>query len=234
MNKVRRRARFDEVTNFNDAMSKVLFDILNEAARDVLETFRHTFDERSDLSIKTFARQTGTTAALSKDSTICTITGYTGEWIGKTTPERFYDATAYIVFTNDSNDASVAQRVVYGSVVGTTLALSIELPWTGDNIVSGTNGGYKLYCFEYGLPKTVRSVISVRDQRLDLRLTHAMSEWQLNELIPRPQDRLGVNPEMIVVTGLRAVTYNTSNSANTGYFSTQVTPAGLGEYAVAP
>jgi hypothetical protein len=220
MNRLRRLHRYEDVSSFGDELSKVLLDLMNESMRDVLESYKHTFDERSDLTIKTFPTYTGSTLTVTANSTVAQITSYTGEWIGKASPspERFYDATVYLVCTSDSTFGSTAFRVTDGYMLTSSiLQMNLERPWTGTS-VSGT-GTYKLYAFEYALPSTVRGIVSVRDQKNEIRLAQAMSVYEFESLIPRPQDRSGSSPELAVITGYRPPTYLSSNSANTGVSS---------------
>lgn len=216
MNRLRRLHRFEDVTTFADELSKVLLDLLNEAMRDVLEGYRHTFDERSDLTFKTFPAVSGSTAAMVANTTQAAIFSYTGEWIGKgaPSPERFYDATMYMAVTGDATYGNTAFRVTDGWLAtATDLRLNLEMPWTGAN---GSNLAYRLFAFEYALPATVRSVVSVRDQNGDIRLHQAMSVWQMEGIVPNLLDGIGGEPSCAIVTGYRTPTALTTDASNTG------------------
>lgn len=219
MNRLRRLHRFEDVTAFGDELSKVLLDLLNEAKRDVLDGYRHSFDERSDLTFKTFPSVSGTTAAMTANTTNVFLFSYTGEWIGKASPspERFYDATVYLNIPSDASYGNTAFRVTDGWMASATdLRINLERPWTGAN---GSNLGYRLFAFEYALPDTVRSVVSVRDQDGDLRLHHAMSVWQMEGLVPNLLAGIGSAPSCAIVTGYRAPTSLTTDASNTGVSS---------------
>lgn len=218
MNRLRRLHRFEDVTSFStdDTNAKVLLDLLNESKRDVLESYRHAFDERSDLTFKTFPAQTGSTLTLTANSTTGAISSYAGEWIGKTSPERFYDATVYVVPTEDALFGGSALRIEDGYMITSSLlAFTLEHPWTSTSY----SGDYKLFALEYALPSTVRGIISVRDQKGELQLRQAMSVYEFESAIPRPLDHTGADPEFAVVTGFRQPTHKTSDATSTGVWS---------------
>jgi hypothetical protein len=77
----------------------------------------------------------------------------------------------------------------------------------------------RYWVYAYNNAGALGFTVSVRDQKNEIRLAQAMSVYEFESLIPRPQDRSGSSPELAVITGYRPPTYLSSNSANTGVSS---------------
>ena len=216
MNRLRRLGRHGDTSSFTDELSKVLLDLLNEAKREVLEGYQHKFDERDDIILKTFPTWTSSTGTTDDNTQAAIIYSYTGPWIGRSIPDKFYDACLYVAFTADATYGRTAFRVLNGTMVNNDLGITLERPWTGTALSSTA---CTLFAMEYSLPSTVRAVVSVRDQFGDLDLRQALTVREFQEIVPRPLENTGAGPEVAIVTGYRAPTYLSSNAANTGISS---------------
>ena len=213
-----RQHRLDEVSSFGSVVVSSLLDLINEAKRDVLESYAWKFDERSDVILRTLPSATTTTGTVINGSTTFSIPSFTGNWIGKSSPERVDGVVAYVAVTDDATYGSTAFRVVSASVSGTTLSGTLETAWPGTTATGGT-GSLTFYGLEYALPATVRGIISVRDQERTLQLYQAMGQQEFERIIPRPMDHIGGDPAVAVVSGIRAFTHLTGDATNTGAFS---------------
>lgn len=212
-----KQQRQDEVTSFASVQASALLDLVNEAMRDVLEGWAWKFDERSDVVIRCLPSFTTTTGTVVNGSTSFSIPSFTGNWIGKNSPERVDGVVAYIAVTDDDTYGSVAFRVSDCDMSGSTLYGNIEKAFPGTT-ASGT-ASILFYGFEYALPSTVRAVISVRDQARTLQLFQCVGQQEFEALIPRPLDNVGSDPSIAVLSGVRTFTSRTTDTTNTGAFT---------------
>lgn len=216
VNWILRQHRWDEVTSFGGKYDLAVLDLVNEAMRTVLEGYDWKWNERSDLVIRCFPSFTTSSAVVQSGSTQFALPAYTGNWIGKNSPERIDGVAAYLAVTSDTTYGTHSFRVTDAAMSNTTLLGNMETPFPGTTTFAATA---TIYALEYALPSHVRSVVSVRDQSRTLRLAQCMSQNEFEGLIPRPFDTLGSDPELAILTGLRPFSYQTGDATNTGAFA---------------
>lgn len=218
VNRVRRRFREEDVTALGDDMSNFVLDLLNEAKRDILESWTWEFDKRSDGELLTRASLEGLACSVSQgDSEIYftyagTATQKANYFIGIEFP------VAKVIVTSDPDFGDTAFQVESFNPANTSYFWSAQngLPeFKGTTDASATA---TIVFDEYVLPSTVRAVTSVRHQEQDLQIAEVDRDIGMDSYAPRPHGSMSNAPERVFIGKFGISTYRndfaiTSSSA---------------------
>lgn len=205
VNRLLRRHRLDDVSNFTSPEAVLALELVNTAIRELLAARDYQWNVRSDGALTLLPTITGSSGLTISTSTPTagTITSFSDDITDVTG-----DFVARLLATDAADHSTTALVVESASLSGTTLSLTFNGGWPGATVSSGA---YKFFISEYLLPDTVAKVVSVRHQGTPLRLYEVDPHATWDTWMPRPHDTEGDDP-LIVATGGTAVASYDSDS----------------------
>jgi hypothetical protein len=214
VNRLLRRHGYDDVSSFGEPETLLGLDLVNQSVRELLAERDYPWNIRNDGELKVFAQLTGDASADTPgtDNSVVDLSG-----LGATGVTSFTGGTnagtvvARILFTNATSFSDTAMIVRSGTLpVAGTIRLQLESEFPGGAV---TATSWKVFFSEYLLPNTVSKVISVTHQNEPVRLLEAPPYSRFDELIPRPHDNEGANPDVVMIGGQGVATYNADSNA---------------------
>lgn len=202
VNRVRRKLRLTDTSDFAKSENALLLDLVNESMHMVLELRDWDFDVRHDGHLTAVANSTGNGSALSHGAGGATMT------INESFPVSANSFIARLVFTHDTNYGDTAYRV--STWEGTTVTVPNANP-----AISTTSPTYSIFANEFVLPADVRKILSVRHQESDIRVEEINRTLQFDSLVQRPQESITDSPEVIYVGGRGLATKSSSANPDT-------------------
>lgn len=199
VNRVRRKMRVPDTTDFAKSENLLLLDLVNEAKDMVLELRDWEFDIRHDGHLSTVANTTGSGSGLVHGASAATMT------INESFPTSANSFIARIVFTHDTSYGDTAYRVSLWD--GT----SVTVP-DANSAISTTSPTYSIFANEYVLPSNVKKILSVRHQESDIRVEEIDRSVRFDRFVQRPQESITDTPDLIYVGGIGTATK--SDAAN--------------------
>jgi hypothetical protein len=213
VNRVRRKLKWEDVSSFSatDDLTNVLIDCVNEAKRDVLENYEWDFDIRSDGIFKTVAARTHTNAVtITNGGTTATVVGGTffGDYDGG-------DLRMRIRLTEDPTYGDTAFIVTGSNTSGGNDVYTLETSWPGAT-ASGGSGSAELLVSEYIMPTTVRDVLSVMVEDVNVYVEFVDKAETIDQQLTNPFLTQSTQPEICYVGGSTTPTVLTGNTATPG------------------
>jgi hypothetical protein len=205
-NQVRRRLREETLTSFGTGeLTVVVKDLVNEAAREVLDSHEWSFMIREDgvayfpgLHEATDGLTLGQydTSGIANDADLLDST-FARKW---TTPNRSrLVATSSTVVPDQSYAIKAIGRTPHLGL------FDLEDRYFGSDI---TNGPFTVYTNEMALPADVKQVLSVRNEDEPVRLEEVEKYIQFDTVVPRPLDHTSSKPDVVYVGGTVKGTYS--------------------------
>jgi hypothetical protein len=198
VNQVRRRLREESLVSFDSGeLTVAVKDLINEAAREVLDSHEWSFMIREDGEAFFPGIHTG--------GNTMRITQYASTGV-------FFDSGITPDITNKWTSPRRSRMV---STSSTELAdqsyplLSLTSTLNGSFVLQGkyygssqvTGGAFKLYANEMALPADVKQVLSVRNEDEPVRLEEVEKYIQFDTIAPRPLDSTSSKPDIVYVGG---------------------------------
>jgi len=209
------RTTAQAITDASDDLNTEIIDLINDAGSEILEGNDWPFDVRHDGELFYPASQSGTnaqfgpqvgTAIYSNTTSILILTS------GDTDSGEVFEDFDLASFrcsgnrarvriigpdTNFGNTSWIVTNVENASGIGLTMTTSANLYFP----TPATNGAWTTYANEVVLPDTVKEVLSVRHEEKDIALKFVDREIQFDHVVPRPSNRFGSVPEVVLVGG---------------------------------
>lgn len=201
VNRIRRKLRLPDTSDFAKSENLLLLDLVNEAINTVLELRDWDFDIRHDGHLTAVANSTGSGSGLSFGASGATMT------INESLPASASPFVARIIFTHDTNYGDTAYRVSVWN--GTTVTVPDANP-----DISTTSPTYSIFANEYVLPDARRKILSVRHQESDIRVEEVDRTIRFDRFVQRPQESITDTPDLIYVGGRGLATKSNAADAD--------------------
>ncbi len=204
VNRVRRELRWGDTADFTDDLSKVVLDRLNDAQATIFETWDWDCDVRHDGELTTFAKVDDFDCIVTNGSTVITSVNASLSADLLLAYER--RAALRFVVTTDATQSDIAGRIAWGQnvVSGIWAYFAASAKWLGST--TSTTSAMDVFANQYGLPSTVRKVLSVTSQGQDVRLTEVGREQMYDRYVQRPHEEVSDDVSLVIIGGTLAVT----------------------------
>jgi len=204
VNRVRRELRWGDTADFTDDLSKVVLDRVNDAQATIFGTWDWDCDIRHDGVLTTWPEVNDFDCFVTNGSTV--ILSYNASLSADLLTA--YDRRAVLRFlvTSDATQSDIAGRIAWGQniILSVTSYFAASAKWLGTT--TSSESLMRIVANEYGLPSTVRKVLSVTSQGKELRLEEVGRSQIYDRAVQRPHDRVEDNPEIVAIGGRSAIT----------------------------
>jgi hypothetical protein len=211
VNRVRRKLRWGDTTAFTDDQSLVALDAVNAALALVFEGWDWDCDVRHDGVLLTFADETLPTITVTNSSTDISDATDTELANAIATADDRRACLRFLVEA-DSTVGDVAGRIAWGWYNTSTFTGYATL----DSAYLGTSGSVSMRVIanQYGLPTTVRKVLSVTHQGTNVRLEEIQRTQVFDRMVQRPHETVSDMPSVVAIGGTVAATVRSSNATS--------------------
>lgn len=204
VNRVRRELRWGDTADFTDDLSKVVLDRVNDAQATIFETWDWDCDIRHDGVLTTVAKVSDFDCQVTAASTV--IISVNASLSAELLTAYDRRAVLRFVVTTDSTQSDIAGRIAWGQNVtsGLTAYMAASAKWIGSTTT--TTSAMDIVANEYGLPSTVRKILSVTSQGEDVRLEEMNRSQIYDRAVQRPHDLIDDGVICVAIGGKSAIT----------------------------
>jgi hypothetical protein len=194
--------------------------MINEAAREILESNDWSFDRRSDVLIDCPKRSTGTAfAATPTAKDIATVIVESGESTEAISMSYIVADTwrARLRVTDASINSEASYTIDSATPNGdATLTLTLDQTYKGeDHFTAASGNAWEIFVHEFILPTTVRKIHGIQHMEQPLDLQFVGRDQSFDNVIPRPHDTFDNDPAVAWVGEFIGSTYDTTGAGST-------------------
>jgi hypothetical protein len=215
INAVRGKLREERIASISstDLLTTEIIDLINDAGSEILEGNDWEFDVRHDGKLWFPSSQSGTDALFYNTTIIANTTAvdlvYSKD---NASGEVFEDDAAIDLAGFRCSGNSMRARIYFpSSDKGQTSWIIVDVRHGNNGLALRVSNNFNMaiataptwttYANELVLPTTVKDVLSVRNEEEPLHLVFVDRDMQFDQCVPRPVDRFGSLPEVVIVGG---------------------------------
>lgn len=200
VNRVRRKLRWGDTATFVAPEDLSILDEINGAVATLFEAFDWDCDKRHDGVLLCMGASTYT-SGMSLALLATEAFGGLASLYGKASEADARLAVLRVAFTESTEFPQTALRVLQGYFDANLLisVLTLDAQWVGTTLTNTASAQF--VANEYGLPSTVRKMISARHQEKNIRLEEVSRSQMFDRAMQRPTETINDDIELIMIGG---------------------------------